>query len=237
MRCKRALVLSSMLILVVYVLFAVGANRAVTVIVENKETRPLRRIIIDAGHGGEDGGATSCSGVLEREMNLEVAKRLNDLLNFLGYQTIMIRTDDSAVHTEGRTIAQRKVSDLKNRVQLVNETENALLLSIHQNYFTDSRYRGAQVFYANTEGSRRLAEMMQASFRNTINPGSSRIEKSAQNIYLMDKINCDGVLIECGFLSNYHEESLLRNAEYQKKLSVVIATSVSTYLQENTVLT
>lgn len=237
MRCKRALVLSSMLILVVYVLFAVGANRAVTVIVENKETRPLRRIIIDAGHGGEDGGATSCSGVLEREMNLEVAKRLNDLLNFLGYQTIMIRTDDSAVHTEGRTIAQRKVSDLKNRVQLVNETENALLLSIHQNYFTDSRYRGAQVFYANTEGSRRLAEMMQASFRNTINPGSSRIEKSAQNIYLMDKINCDGVLIECGFLSNYHEESLLRNAEYQKKLSAVIATSVSTYLQENTVLT
>ena len=237
MRSKRALVLSCALILIAYVFFAVGTNRAMTVIVENKETRPLRRIIIDAGHGGEDGGATSCSGVLECEINLEIAKRLNDLLNFLGYQTIMIRTDDAAVHTEGYTIAQRKVSDLKNRVQLVNETENALLLSIHQNYFSDSRYSGAQVFYAKTVGSCRLAEMMQTSFRSTINPGSSRIEKSAQNIYLMDKINCDGVLIECGFLSNYHEESLLRNAEYQKKLCAVIATSVSTYLQENTVLT
>ena len=222
------------MVLTVYLFAAICADKAITVIAENKEVLPLRRIVIDAGHGGEDGGATSCSGVLESKINLEISLRLRDLLNFLGYQTIMIRTDDSAIHTDGSTIAQRKVSDLKNRVQLVNNAENALLLSIHQNYFTDSRYNGAQVFYAESEGSQQLAEIMQNAFRSTINQGSNRMAKKAQGIYLMDKITCDGVLIECGFLSNYQEDSLLRDAEYQKKLCTVIASSVITYFQEET---
>ena len=106
--------------------------RTVSVMVE---AAPLKRgncIIIDAGHGGEDGGATSCRGVLESTYNLEISLRLNDLLHLLGYDTRMIRTTDTSIYTKGETIAQKKISDLKERVRIVNETENALLLSIHQ---------------------------------------------------------------------------------------------------------
>ena len=117
--------------------------RTVSVMVE---AAPLKRgncIIIDAGHGGEDGGATSCRGVLESTYNLEISLRLNDLLHLLGYDTRMTRTTDTSIYTKGETIAQKKISDLKERVRIVNKTENALLLSIHQNNFTDSRYTEA----------------------------------------------------------------------------------------------
>lgn len=230
MKGMRIFLCSSFVVVLGYLVVAVCLNRTVTVITENKTISSAQKIIIDAGHGGEDGGATSYSGVLESHLNLEIAQRLKDLLNFLGHQTIMVREDDSAVHTEGKTIAQRKISDLKNRVQLVNNTEAALLISIHQNYYTDDRYFGAQVFYADTDASRQLAQQLQRTFRETINPGSNRMAQKAENIYLMDQIRCDGVLIECGFISNYQEEQSLRNSEYQKKLCSVIASEVSIYL-------
>ena len=194
--------------------------RTVSVMVE---AAPLKRgncIIIDAGHGGEDGGATSCRGVLESTYNLEISLRLNDLLHLLGYDTRMIRTTDTSIYTKGETIAQKKISDLKERVRIVNKTENALLLSIHQNNFTDSRYSGAQVFYAGTE--ERLV--------STLNPGSNRKCKKSDGVYLMEHIDCTGVLIECGFLSNAEEEAKLSCGTYQKKLCCVIAATVSQYL-------
>lgn len=200
-------------------------SRAVTVI---SERLPLRRehcFIIDAGHGGVDGGATSCTGKLESGFNLEIALRLNDLMHFLGCDTVMIRTTDTSIHIKGETIAQKKVSDLKERVRICNETENAILLSIHQNNFTESRYSGAQVFYASTEGSELLAGRLQDSFVRTLNPGSNREEKKANGIYLMEHIQCPGVLIECGFLSNPQEEARLRSSDYQKKLCCVIAST------------
>ena len=237
MRNKWILIYSCLTVLAVYLLFAVCTDKGVRVIMENKVLPPVNTVIIDAGHGGEDGGATSCCGFLESDINLEISLRLNDLLNFLGHRTIMVRTEDVSVHTEGQTIAQRKVSDLKNRVQLVNETENALLVSIHQNYFADSRYSGAQVFCADSAGSRKLAEEIQKSFHDTINPDSKRMVKAAQNIYLMNEIRRDGVLIECGFLSNYQEEQKLRDLEYQKKICAVIASSVCTYMQKDPLLT
>ena len=125
-------------------------SKAVTVI---SEKIPLERehcIIIDAGHGGVDGGATSCTGRLESTYNLEISLRLNDLFHLLGYDTRMIRTTDISVYTKGESIAQKKISDLKERVRIANETPNALLLSIHQNNFSDSRYSGAQIFYPGT---------------------------------------------------------------------------------------
>ena len=215
--------------LTVLLITLLGSN-AITTISQSAPLENRHTIIIDAGHGGEDGGATSCTGVLESSINLEIALRLDDLMHFLGYKTTMVRTTDTAIHTQGNTIAARKASDLKQRVKLANETANALLISIHQNYFADNRYLGAQVFYANTTGSHCLAESIQNCFRNTINQGSNRMAKIAENIFIMDKIDCDGVLIECGFLSNYQEEALLRNPEYQKKVSAVIASAVSVYL-------
>lgn len=205
-------------------------NRAVTVIAES---RPIERdhcIVIDAGHGGLDGGATSCTGKLESSFNLEIALRLNDLFHLLGYDTRMIRTTDTSVYTKGESIAQKKVSDLKERVRIVNETENALLLSIHQNNFSDGKYSGAQVFYASTEGSEALAKQLQTAFVAALNPGSNRQIKKSDGIYLMEHIDCTGVLVECGFLSNAEEEAKLRDPEYQRKLSCVIAATLSSFL-------
>lgn len=187
-------------------------------------------IVIDPGHGGEDGGAVSCSGLPESLYNLEISRRLNDLLRLLGYKTKMIRNNDISVYTKGETLAQKKVSDLKERVKTVNETRGAVLISIHQNYFSDSRYKGAQVFYAKTDGSEEFAKKMQASFVSTLNPGSRRQAKKSSGIYLMEQISCPGILVECGFVSNTEEEALLRAPEYQKKVSSVIAVTTSQYL-------
>jgi N-acetylmuramoyl-L-alanine amidase len=202
---------------------------AVTVMVENAPIEGRTCIIVDAGHGGIDGGATSCSGVLESQINLEIALRLNDLLQFLGYETVMIRTTDTSIYTEGNTIAAQKVSDLKQRVKLVNETENGILISIHQNTFPDGRYSGAQVFYANDDSSKALAKQMQSVFKETLNPGSKRQCKPSDGIYLMQNITRPGVLIECGFLTNPEEEARLRDGVYQKNLVCVIASGVSQY--------
>lgn len=205
-------------------------SRAVTVISENLPIDRQHTIVIDAGHGGEDGGATSCTGVLESRFNLEIALRLNDLFHLLGYDTLMIRTSDTAIYTQGSTIAQKKVSDLKERVRIVNETENGLLLSIHQNFFGDSRFSGAQVFYAATADSEALAKQLQRTFVTALNPGSNRRSKKVSGIYLMEHISVTGVLIECGFLSNPEEEAKLRTPEYQKKLCCTVAATVSQYL-------
>ncbi|MGM9629036.1 MAG: N-acetylmuramoyl-L-alanine amidase [Faecousia sp.] len=211
-------------------LAAQWGSRAVTVIAESRPIEREHCIVIDPGHGGEDGGATSCTGLVESTYNLDISLRLNDLLHLLGHDTQMTRTTDISIYTKGGTIAQKKASDLKERVRIVNETENALLISIHQNNFSDSRYSGAQVFYAGTEGSAALAKQLQSALVAALNPGSSRKSKIGDGIYLMEHIDCPGVLIECGFLSNAAEEARLRNAEYQKKLCCVIAATVSEYL-------
>ena len=111
-------------------------------------------VVLDAGHGGEDGGATGVSGTSEAALNLEISLRVRDLLRLCGVQVSMIRETDTAVYSDGcRTIAEKKVSDIKNRASTVNQTEQPLLLSIHQNFFTEGKYHGAQVFYAKTPGS------------------------------------------------------------------------------------
>lgn len=186
--------------------------------------------IIDAGHGGEDGGAVSTTGIYESHLNLEIALRLEDLLHFLGADTRMIRSEDISVYTEGNTIAQRKVSDIRRRVEIVKETPNAVLLSIHQNHFSQSKYRGAQVFYA--EGSEDLARSIQQTIAAQVDRNNHRQCKAAQNIYLMEHITCPAVLVECGFLSNPAEELLLRDGNYQKKLVAAIACGVLAYTEE-----
>lgn len=209
---------------------AYWGNRVVSVISEGLSGNSRHCVILDPGHGGEDGGASSCTGRLESGYNLEISLRLEDLLHLLGYDTKLIRREDVSVYTTGQTIAQKKVSDLKNRVKTANETNNGILLSIHQNYYPDARYSGAQVFYGNAEGSEALAKQLQASFLVGLNPGSRRQAKRGKGIYLLEHIRCPGVLVECGFLSNPQEEALLREPTYQKKLCCVIGTALSQYL-------
>lgn len=209
---------------------AVFGSHAVTVMSESDSLEGRTCIVIDAGHGGVDGGATSCTGVLESKINLDIALKLNELMGFLGYKTKMIRTTDISIYTEGESISAKKISDLKQRVKIVNEAVNGLLISIHQNYFSQNQYSGAQVFYADSAGSFELAKKLQQQLIISVNKGSNRMAKKSSGIYLMDHIQVPGILIECGFLSNPVEEAKLRNSDYQNKLCCVIASTVSMFL-------
>ena len=151
-------------------------------------------------------------------------------MHLLGIRTIMIRDTDRSVYTEGNTIAAKKVSDIKERLRIVNSTPNALFVSIHQNNFSDARYSGTQVFYNAQTGSKTLAEKLQTAFREKLNPANKRQVKKSSGVYLMEHINCTGVLVECGFLSNHAEEAKLRDSTYQKQMCCVIAATVGQYL-------
>ena len=217
--------------LLLLLLSSVG-SKAVFTLYESQPTYSRRCVIIDAGHGGVDGGATSCTGVLESNLNLEIALRLNDFMHLLGVKTLMIRTDDRSIHTTGTTIAQKKVSDLKERVRIANSTHNAFLISIHQNYYPQSKYYGPQVFYPSGDNSHAYAQKLQTALISTLSPECNRKSKKADNVYLMQHITIGGVLIECGFISNPEEEAKLKDPDYQKKLCCVIACTYSDSTKE-----
>ena len=219
-------------LLVVILFLGIAGLSSETVTTWNQKSPVERnnRIIIDAGHGGIDGGTTSCTGVLESHINLEIALRLNDLFHFLGYETVMIRTTDESIHTQGNTIAAQKVSDLQERVRISNETPGGILVSIHQNYFGQSKYQGLQTFYANSQDSKSLAEQVQSTSKTLL--ANQRACKKASGVYLLEHVTCPAILVECGFLSNPVEATLLCTADYQKKVCAVIATSVSNYLDQ-----
>lgn len=187
-------------------------------------------LVIDAGHGGEDSGAISASGASESVINLAVARRLDAILGLFGVDTVMLRTEDISLHSEGlSTVRERKVSDLHNRAAAVNETENAVLISIHQNSFPEPKYDGAQVFYAPTEGSQFFAEYTQELLRVCLDPENHRqVKPIPSSVYLMNHVGCRAILVECGFLTNPEEDLLLQSPDYQLKLAVTLA---GAYLQ------
>lgn len=182
--------------------------------------------IIDAGHGGEDGGAVASDGTKESELNLALAQRLSLLLGLLGEETRMTRASDVSLHDpSAATLRQKKRSDLAYRVALVNETNGAVLVSLHQNSLPSSKkVHGAQVFYAAHEQSADLAQRVQRSLNAHVNVGNEKREtRIDESIYLMKNVRVPAILIECGFLSNDAETALLKDAEYQKKLALSIA--------------
>lgn len=189
-------------------------------------------VMIDAGHGGEDGGAVSLTGVRESHINLSIAKRLDCAMTLLGYPTVMLRSEDISLHDDTAvTIRQKKVSDLKNRVQTVSAAENAVLISIHQNSYPGSQYHGAQVFYHNDARSQQLAQAVQQALVLYVDPDNKReIKQVSDSVYLFNHISCTAILVECGFLTNPQEEQLLRDGTYQNKLAVAIAAAA---LQSN----
>ena len=183
-------------------------------------------VVIDPGHGGEDGGAVSPDGVMESQINLAVSQRLSDLLRFAGQRTLLTRTEDVSIHTEGDTMRARKVSDIHHRVDIVNGTEDAVLLSIHQNSLPSSRVtHGAQVFWNAGEGAEVLAGVVQDALNTAINAGNEKLpRKIPATIYLMKHVTAPAILVECGFLSNSTETARLQEPSYQLKLAAAIAT-------------
>lgn len=183
-------------------------------------------ILIDPGHGGADGGATGITGVREEAVNLSIALKLRQLLTLMGWETAMTREDAQDLSDPGGTIRERKQEDLKTRAALANSFPAAVVVSIHQNHFPDSRYRGPQVFY----GSRgeALARSLQENLNAALN--SRRQVKQGAGIYLLERIDHPAVLVECGFLSNPAEEGLLASEDHQKKLAAIVAASLAQYM-------
>lgn len=181
--------------------------------------------MVDAGHGGEDGGAVSPGGAVESRINLEIARRLDGILAFLGEPALMLRTEDISLHNpEAVSLREKKASDLHNRAQMVSEHPGATLVSIHQNMFSQSQYRGTQVFYAPTQDSQELAQAIQTTVQTALQPDNSRESKPIPDtVYLMNHVPNRAVLVECGFLSNPEEEGLLQDPKYQTKLAAAIA--------------
>ena len=185
----------------------------------------LPTIIIDAGHGGEDGGAVSDSGLLEKDINLSIAMQLKEMFQVSGFKVVMVRETDISVYDEGcTTIREKKNSDLHNRLKLIESQDNCVLLSIHQNKFTDSRYSGTQVFYSTqTPQSKELAEYLKESVVSMLQPENKRETKPAtKDIYLLYNTTKPAVIVECGFLSNEKEAALLSDDAYQKKMAFSI---------------
>ena len=199
--------------------------------VETSVSAPTGKTVwgIDAGHGGEDGGAVAADGSKESDMNLAIAQRLDALLAFLGEETRMTRTEDISIHdASASTLREKKRSDLENRVGLVNSTQGVILVSIHQNSLPSSKQtHGAQVFYGKKEGSAEVANAVQLTLNQTVNAGNEKTEKAIDaSIFLMKNVTAPAILIECGFLSNENETALLKSGEYQQRLAVVIASGL-----------
>lgn len=192
------------------------------------ETAPV--LILDPGHGGADGGAVAPDGTPESALNLSVSLRIRDLCAFLGVDTVMTReSEELAYPAEAKTIAAMKKWDTRRRVELAESLEKAVFLSIHQNIYPASGPHGAQVLYAPNEPSRALAETMQTQLASALFPENRRVPVPAgKDIYILSHVRCTAVLVECGFLSNPQELSLLQSADYQKKIASVLT---ACYLQ------
>lgn len=224
---KRGILLAGALLgTVVLLILTLGRlDRLMEPAMEPAAVRRTALLVLDAGHGGEDGGAVSLTGVPESQINLAIVLKLRDVLGLYGVDPILLREEDVSLHDEdAKTLREKKRSDLKNRVAAIEKAEGGALISIHQNTYPSGRYHGAHVFYAPTEGSQALAEHVQSSIRTALQPGNERaVKQIPSTVYIMNHITCPAILIECGFLTNPEEEALLRDEDYQRKLSAVIA--------------
>lgn len=190
-----------------------------------------RCIVIDAGHGGVDAGTTSADGTLEKDINLAIALNLYDFLNICGIDCKLIRDDDSEFYPNGE---DRSRSDLYNRLDYVNSVENAVLVSIHQNHFTDSGEWGMQVWYtANVESSKKLAYNILNNTKMFIQPDNTRSNKqSDDSYYILYRAQVPSVMVECGFMSNPAEVANLESSAYRRRIACAITLGITQYINE-----
>ena len=192
-------------------------------------------VIIDAGHGGEDSGAVGITGVLEKNLNLQMALEIGKAFEEKGYVVVYTRTDDRLLYTEEENIhGIRKISDLKNRCKIAERYPNSIFVSVHMNSFGSAKYSGLQVYYSeNSEESRSLADSIQNKVTTDIQKDNKRVTKPGKNMYILENIDNTAVLIECGFLTNEAECKKLSEKEYQKELSFSIVCGIIEYIEKN----
>ena len=211
----------------VFVAFCVSASSGIA----KKDTTKRQTVIIDAGHGGFDGGATAPDGTSEKDINLAVSLKLKKILTLYGYDVIMLRDTDTALNTEGDTTRSKKRSDIMNRYAVMEANPDSIYLCIHQNNFSASYCHGAQMFYCkSTDGSKELAECIQTSLK-AVQPDNDRVIKPCtDDVYLIYNAKTTALLVECGFLSNRDDLLNLKNEEYQMKLAFAISSGLNNYM-------
>lgn len=208
------------------------AGKGTSAVAVTKEKKPVT-VVIDAGHGGEDGGCVGADGTLEKDLNLSVALEVYDILRAAGINAVLTRGEDEMLYDMYGDLSdyggKKKTYDLKNRVRYAAESECLLFVSIHMNKFSDSRYSGLQVYYSpNDSDSITAALRVQSYIKDYLQPKNEReIKKAGGNIYVLHRSQMPAVLIECGFLSNPEERELLKDADYRKKLSFCIAAAIA----------
>lgn len=195
-----------------------------------------KTVIVDAGHGGDDGGAIGIDGTVEKDINLDIALKLEKILKFYGFNVIMTRTQDVMTCDDGLdSLRKRKISDIHNRFELMRKNPDAIFISVHQNKFEDSSQHGTQVFYSgNDERSKELAKAIQTSVTLTLQRKNDRVvKKSGSGIYLLYHAKIPAVLVECGFISNSEEVKKLKDESYRMKLAILIADGLLKYLSNH----
>jgi len=216
----------ALVVLAAFSFFLALPGPAVTALSETGREEAV--IVIDPGHGGEDGGAVSITGLAESGLNLEISKRLEALFLLYGKKVAMTRESETIAYPpEADSIRARKSADTRARTAFIQSFDNALLISVHQNKFSEPGPHGAQVLYAKSNGSRELAESMQALLVSQLDNTNRRTAVPADpGLYILNHVSCPAILVECGFLSNPNEEAQLRNPNYQTKLAAVIAAAI-----------
>lgn len=204
-----------------------GSNK----ISEDSREDGKKVVLLDPGHGGSDPGKVSVTGTNEKQINLEIAQRVEKLLKKKGYEVVMTREEDTGLYSENDT--NKKTADMKKRCLMAQECDADILVSIHQNSYQSEGVKGAQVFYysASSEG-KKLAEIMQNCFKEILDPDNGRQAKANDSYYILLNVKCPAVIAECGFLSNYEEAELLENESYQKKVAEAVATGIDGYFGE-----
>ena len=231
----RSLLLFASLALLVALSLLLGDQLTKTASAALQPQYPL--VILDAGHGGEDGGAVARDGTNEKDLNLSLTRKLNTVLQSLGLQTLLTRESD-ALHykVDAKTMRQKKGEDLQWRLELTQNHPDSVFLSIHQNQFNDSHYDGAQVFYSgNHPQSAVLAQAIQDAVVKQTQPGNTRqIKQSGAEIFLLHHAQVPAVMVECGFLSNPQELKKLKDETYQHQLAAASAEGLLDFLNNRT---
>ena len=193
-----------------------------------------KTVVIDAGHGKPDEGAQSSRGTTEAETNLKIALKLQNLLEQSGSSVILTRSDENAIYDlDAKTLKQKKISDIHNRVKIGNESSADIFVSIHLNKIPQQQYDGWQTFYnAQNQDGQKLAVAIQNNLNKAIQKENNRVAKSIDNIYIVKHVEIPTTIVECGFLSNPDEEKKLLEDEYQNRLAWGIYNGIIDYFYQ-----
>lgn len=226
-----AVVLAAICIFTGTIMYA--KSKLENVILTSSELSEQKVIVLDAGHGGMDGGCSSAEGKTEKGINLNILLSVRDMARFFGYNVEATRIKDISIHDKGvEGLRNQKISDMENRLELFNKYPNSVCVSIHQNTFTDPKYSGAQMFYSDkNEESERLAGIMKNRFVTNLQPDNEReIKLCKDELYLCYYCNNPAVMVECGFLSNPDETAKLTNKDYQQQVAFTVFSGINEFI-------